>query len=73
MSDTAALAAILQKLDNVQTDIQALRSEQAAIRDEYRQQVIQLRSDLAVGISRQNSAIEDNKKKLSGSRPQPKS
>lgn len=55
---------IKTQLHYVINDIKMARREVGLLRDEVRQEMAQFRADTAVMISRQNSTVSDNKKKL---------
>ena len=57
------ITAIRQQLSYLIEDVKAARQEVALLRDEVRKEITAVRTDTAVVISRQNSAIEDVKKK----------
>lgn len=54
-------------LAELSSEIRALRADVDALRREVRDNDKRLRADLAVQVSRQNSAITDSKKKWAGS------
>lgn len=58
------LAAIDTKLGHLQDDVNHLSDKVDRVEKSNREQIIQLRSDLVLGESRQNVLIYENKKKL---------
>lgn len=73
MTDRAAnraaeYAELIAEIRGMRQDIASVQREQAAMKQEFRDEIKALRSDLAVTSSAQNEAITNNKKKLSGLR-----
>lgn len=68
MAELAAeLAELTQEIKGLRVDVCGLERKQADLQQEFRDEIKALRGDLALTTSRQNSAIQDNKKKLPGS------
>ena len=63
MSIEKQLAILIETVNGVKRDVTALRAELSLIRAEYRESLAELRGDLALISSRQNDAINVNKKK----------
>jgi predicted nucleic acid-binding Zn-ribbon protein len=61
------VAKLRVELRGLLRDIRSARREVEELRAEVRAETAALRADMATMLSRQNSRIEDNKKKLSGS------
>lgn len=55
-------------LAELSSEIRALRTDVEVLRSEVRENDRRLRADLAVAVSRQNSAITDGKKKAAAMR-----
>ena len=73
MTDRAAnraaeYAELIAEIRGMRQDIASVQREQAAMKQDFRDEIKALRSDLAVTSSAQNEAITNNKKKLSGLR-----
>lgn len=60
------LAEVVGAIAELTSQIRALRTDVDALRTEVRENDQRLRADLAVTVSRQNSAITDGKKKSTG-------
>lgn len=65
--ETAVVSELRQELRFLLEDVKAARREVDALRTEVRAEIVTLRSDMAALISRQNSAIQSDKKKSPGS------
>lgn len=62
------LAGVVGAIAELTSQIRALRTDVDALRTEVRENDQRLRADLAVAVSRQNSAIADGKKKAAAMR-----
>lgn len=62
------LAGVVGAIAELTSQIRALRLDVDALRTEVRENDQRLRADLAVAVSRQNSAITDGKKKAAAMR-----
>ena len=60
------LAIINTRLGHLQDDVTHLSDKVERVEKSNREQIVQLRSDLVLGESKQNALIEENKKKLPG-------
>ena len=60
------LAAINTRLGHLQDDVTHLSDKVERVEKSNREQIVQLRSDLVLGESKQNALIMENKKKLPG-------
>lgn len=63
------MARLRTELRGLLRDLQSARREVGELRTEVRAEITAIRADMATMISRQNSRIEDNKKKLPGLLP----
>lgn len=59
----AQLGVLTAEIRGLRRDVSALQQSDHAMRDEFRDELAQLRNDLTLITGRQNSAIQDNKKK----------
>ena len=66
-NDEIWVGELRQEMRFLLEDVKAARREVDALRSEVRHEIATLRTDMATMISRQNSAIQSNKKKLPAS------